>query len=87
MKQRSKERQAYDERLKQERVAAEERQRAVAEQRRAEEEADLRERRQLPVSEGGMMFVAQPVNAVFLQQQEQPQQQANQSYEQESFFD
>jgi len=37
----------------------------MEEQQRAEEEEDLQQRRRLPVSEGGMIPTAKPVNAVF----------------------
>ena len=67
MKQRAVERKAYDEYADQERVAEEARKKAIEERMAAEEEEELREQRSLPVSEGGMIPTAQPVNAVFLQ--------------------
>jgi hypothetical protein len=38
----------------------------MEERQAAEEEADLQEKRRLPVSEGGLMQVAHPINSVFM---------------------
>ena len=43
---------------------------ALQERLRQDEEEELRERRNLPVSEGGMIPTAQPVNAVFYKDEE-----------------
>jgi len=60
----------FDEYARGEREVAEARARAIDEQRRAEEEEDLQQRRRLPVSEGGMIPTAEPINAVFTNHQE-----------------
>ena len=67
-KQRAVERQAFDASAEAGRAAEEARKRALQEQLEAEEEEDLQERLRLPVSEGGMIPTAEPVNAVFYKQ-------------------
>ena len=69
-KERSKQRQEFDEYARREREAAEARAREIEALRLAEEEEDLRQRRSLPVSEGGLIPTAEPVNAVFWNEKE-----------------
>jgi hypothetical protein len=59
-----KERKAFDEYAEQERLARMEQIQAMEEMRQADEEEEINERRRLPVSEGGMIPVAAPINAV-----------------------
>ena len=63
-KQRMKERKAFDEYAEQERLAKMEREQAMEDARRADEDEEIKERRRLPVSEGGMIPVAGPINVV-----------------------
>lgn len=58
-------RKVYDEQAEQGREADLAHARALEEQRLADEQEDLYERRRLPVKEGGLMPMAEPVNAVF----------------------
>jgi hypothetical protein len=64
-KQRVVARKEFDAYAEQERDAALAHARAVEVQRVVEEQEELRERRRLPVKEGGMIPSAEPVNAVF----------------------
>ena len=61
MKQRVQERKAFDEKAARDRHEDEVRKQEMEAAARAEEEAELMERRQLPVSEGGMIPTAQPI--------------------------
>jgi hypothetical protein len=65
-KQRVIERREYDLQAEQERAMRLAEMQAMEDMRRAEEEEDLQERRRLPVSEGGLIPVAAPINAVLL---------------------
>jgi len=62
-KNRAQERKEFDERIAQDYREAEARKKAIAEREAAEDEADLQEKRRLPVSEGGLMQLAKPINA------------------------
>ena len=63
-KQRVKERKVFDEYAEQERLARMEHVQAMEDMRQADEDEEISERRRLPVSEGGMIPVAAPVNSV-----------------------
>ena len=47
------------------------RKRMLEEQRAAEEAAEIAELRRLPTTEGGLAFVAEPVNSIFYQHEEE----------------
>jgi hypothetical protein len=64
-KQRAEDRKSYDARASRQRILDEGLKREQQERIAAEEQADLDERRRLPVSEGGMIPMAAPVNAIF----------------------
>lgn len=63
-KQRMKERKAFDDYAEQERLSRLEHIREMEDRRQADEDEEINERRRLPVSEGGMIPVAAPINAV-----------------------
>lgn len=64
-KQRAEDRKSFDAKAYRQRMLDEGRRREQKERIAAEEKADLDERRRLPVSEGGMIPMAAPVNAIF----------------------
>jgi hypothetical protein len=63
-KQRMKERKEFDQYAEQERLIRMENIKAIEDMRQADEDEEIYERRRLPVSEGGMIPMAAPVNAV-----------------------
>lgn len=66
LKRRVRERQHYDTCAEKEREEAALQKRLAEERQREEEELELKERRNLPVSEGGMIPIAAPINAVLM---------------------
>jgi len=65
-KQRAQERKDFDAQSYRDRMLTAARKKAHQDRIAAEEQVDLEERRRLPVSEGGMIPTAEPVNAVFM---------------------
>jgi hypothetical protein len=70
LKQRAVERREFEEYAEHERERDASRKKALQERLQAEELEELNEKRNLPVSEGGMIPKAEPINAVFLQKTE-----------------